>query len=88
METLPALDFECRRPVWSALSELFLDTNLNSADLDRIAQSRYSLEDLDSILLIAEQQLPPDAPKGAPTMTSWRASKVSTRPASAVPLVA
>ena len=44
-----------RRPVWSALSELFLDTSHSSGDLDRIAKtlamSPYSLEELDTILL-------------------------------------
>lgn len=48
-------DLEHRRPVWLAISELFLDTNLDSADLTRIAktlaQSPYSLEELDDILL-------------------------------------
>jgi hypothetical protein len=49
------VDIESRRPVWAALSELFLDTNLDSADLNRIAKtlaiSRYSLGELDQILL-------------------------------------
>src|SRR5258706_16230438 len=48
-------DVNSRRPVWSALSELFLDTNLDSAGLNRIANtlasSPYSLEELDQILL-------------------------------------
>jgi hypothetical protein len=48
-------DVESRRPVWIALSELFLDTTLDSADIDRIAKtlagSRYSLGELDRILL-------------------------------------
>jgi hypothetical protein len=49
------VDIESRRPVWAALSELFLDTNLDSADVNRIAKtlasSRYSLDELDQILL-------------------------------------
>jgi hypothetical protein len=48
-------DIESRRPVWAALSELFLDANLDSADVNRIAKtlagSRYSLHELDQILL-------------------------------------
>ena len=44
-----------RRPVWSALSELFLDTRLLSSDRDRIATalatSPYTIEQLDGILL-------------------------------------
>lgn len=51
----PEVDVESRRPVWAALSELFLDTNLDSADVNRIAKmlarSRYSLDELDQILL-------------------------------------
>jgi hypothetical protein len=48
-------DIEKRRPVWIALSELFLDTSFDDQDIARIAEqlavSPYSLEDLDSILL-------------------------------------
>jgi hypothetical protein len=55
MMRLSASDLECRRPVWSALSELFLDTNLQDNGLDRItkvlAQSPYSIEQLADILL-------------------------------------
>ena len=55
MDRLPPMSIDDRRPVWSALSELFLDTRLDSIDLDRIAQnlarSPYSLAELDSILL-------------------------------------
>jgi hypothetical protein len=51
----PALDLAARRPVWIALSELFLDTTLDSGDLDRIARALarapYSLDELDQILL-------------------------------------
>ncbi len=47
-------DLESRRPVWSVLSELFLDTWLDAADVSRIARtlvsSPYSLEELDEIL--------------------------------------
>jgi hypothetical protein len=50
-----SFDLDSRRPVWSALSELFLDTSLDSGDLNRIAgtlaSSPYSLEELDQILL-------------------------------------
>lgn len=52
---LPAIDdLERRRPVWEALSTLFLDTD---ASLDRrwraqvLADSRYSLDELEEILL-------------------------------------
>lgn len=52
---LPPLDVDIRRPVWGALSELFLDTELMPDDFERIgqllAQSPYSLEELDEILL-------------------------------------
>jgi hypothetical protein len=45
---------EERAPVWSALSELFLDTELEDADLDRIAAvlaaSPYSEDKLEEIL--------------------------------------
>jgi hypothetical protein len=48
-------DIATRRPVWSALSELFLDTSLDSSDYERLAarlaRSPYSLEELDRILL-------------------------------------
>ena len=48
-------DLENRRPVWSAMSDLFLDTALTAKDIQRIeralARSPYSLDDLDRILL-------------------------------------
>lgn len=48
---VPESELRDRRPVWSALSELFLDTRLLSADLDRIAKSLaaspYSIEKLE-----------------------------------------
>lgn len=54
-EPLSSSDLATRRPVWVALSELFLDTSLGSGDLDRIAdalaRSPYSIEELDTILL-------------------------------------
>jgi hypothetical protein len=53
--TLSSSEIETRRPVWSALSELFLDTTLTSRDLDRIAtvlaRSPYAPEELDRVLL-------------------------------------
>jgi hypothetical protein len=55
LKPFSASDLASRRPVWSALSELFLDTSLSSDDLDRIAnelaQSPYSIEELGAILL-------------------------------------
>lgn len=49
-----ALELEHRRPVWSALSELFLDASFDAADITRIARtlarSPYTLEELDDIL--------------------------------------
>ena len=43
-----------RRPVWEAMSELFLDTELQENSLSHIAstltQSPYSLDELESIL--------------------------------------
>ncbi len=46
-------DINTRKPVWSALSELWLDTELEERDLDRIAeimfQSGYSIEELHKI---------------------------------------
>ena len=51
----PHADVLNRRPVWGALSELFLDTNFDASDRDRIAgilaQSPYSVSDLEHILL-------------------------------------
>jgi hypothetical protein len=53
--TLSDGDLANRRPVWLALSELFLDTHLSSSDLDRLAKelarSPYSIVELDAILL-------------------------------------
>lgn len=53
--TLSNVDLANRRPVWLALSELFLDTHLSSSDLDRLATelagSPYSIDELDAILL-------------------------------------
>ena len=50
-----AADLTARRPVWVALSDLFLDTSLDATDLDRIATvlaaSPYSLRELDDIFL-------------------------------------
>jgi hypothetical protein len=50
----PANDLERRRPVWSVLSELFLDTELVEVDLVRIsavlAESGYSVQQLEEIL--------------------------------------
>jgi len=47
-------DLEARRPVWQALSELFLDTELQPADRKHIAlaihESPYSLEQAEEIL--------------------------------------
>lgn len=50
----PAVDLERRRPVWAALSELFLDTALQPEDLQRLADtlasSGYSRAELEQIL--------------------------------------
>lgn len=47
-------DLANRTPVWDALSELFLDTELQPEELERIgrtlATSPYSIEELDAIL--------------------------------------
>lgn len=49
-----AQDLERRRPVWEAMSELFLDTELDAKDRQRIADvlasSGYADEELDRIL--------------------------------------
>jgi hypothetical protein len=49
-----AKDLERRRPVWEAMSELFLDTQLGAKDHQRIANvlatSGYSARELDRIL--------------------------------------
>jgi hypothetical protein len=49
-----ATDLERRRPVWSALSELYLDTELDDRDHERIAavliDSGYSTGQLEEIL--------------------------------------
>ena len=51
---LAATDLPRRRPVWSVLSELYLDTELDDLDNARIASvlidSRYSAEQLEEIL--------------------------------------
>ena len=51
----PHADVLNRRPVWGALSELFLDTSFDASDKDRIAgilaQSPYNVSDLEHILL-------------------------------------
>lgn len=50
---LSAEEFERRRPVWMAVSEFWLDTELDDADFERIAgvmrASGYSLEELYAI---------------------------------------
>jgi hypothetical protein len=50
----PADDLENRRPVWDALSDLFLDTELQASDHERIARvlaaSPYSLDEIERIL--------------------------------------
>lgn len=49
----PPQDLEARRPVWDALSTLFLDTELSLLRDHRarlLAESPYTLEELDQIL--------------------------------------
>ena len=50
----PGEDIQRRRPVWEALSELFLDTELQEYDFARVsrvlAESGYTNEELHSIL--------------------------------------
>jgi hypothetical protein len=50
----PLLDLERRRPVWLAMSELFLDTELNDERLQtlaaRLKTSGYCVHELDTIL--------------------------------------
>ena len=46
-------DLECRRPVWLALSDLFLDTDVNlfrAGNARTLAASPYSVDELDWIL--------------------------------------
>jgi hypothetical protein len=51
---MPPNELDRRRPVWEAMSALFLDTELSAADHARIAGvlrgSGYSLDELDGIL--------------------------------------
>jgi hypothetical protein len=51
---MAATDLERRRPVWNVLSELYLDTELDDRDHERIAAvlvaSRYSAGQLEEIL--------------------------------------
>jgi hypothetical protein len=50
----PIDDLECRRPVWDALSTLFLDTDTSLTRPRRaqvLAASEYSLDELEDILL-------------------------------------
>ncbi len=55
MNELPN-DIETRKPVWNALSELYLDTELSTSDFERIAiilkQSGYTLSQLKEIDLL------------------------------------
>jgi len=47
------LDIEARKPVWEALSTLFLDTNvslLREYRTDKLAESPFTLEELEEIL--------------------------------------
>jgi hypothetical protein len=50
----PAEDLDRRRPVWEAMSEFFLDTELEAEDFERIAgvlqESGYSDTELEHIL--------------------------------------
>jgi hypothetical protein len=50
----PADDLDSRRPVWDAISEFYLDTELGADDLERIANvlrsSPYSEAELDHIM--------------------------------------
>lgn len=50
----PALDIDRRRPVWLALSELYLDTQLQASDHQRIADvivaSGYTLDEVEAML--------------------------------------
>lgn len=52
--SLPELEVDRRRPVWVALSDLYLDTELQPSDHDRIADtiigSGYSMEETERIL--------------------------------------
>ena len=51
---LSALEFERRKPVWSVLSEFWLDDQLSETDENRIAEillhSCYSLAEIDRVL--------------------------------------
>jgi hypothetical protein len=50
---LATLDVEARRPVWEALSTLFLDTDvslLHEYRATKLAESPYTLEELEQIL--------------------------------------
>ena len=50
----PSEDTACRRPVWQALSDMFLDTDTSlSRDwrVRELAQSSYSLAELEEILI-------------------------------------
>lgn len=50
----PAEEIDRRRPVWQAMSAFFLDTELDAADDERIADvlaaSGYSIDELERIL--------------------------------------
>ena len=52
---LRSSDLPYRRPVWAALSEIFLDTSFGEADYERLArvlgQSPYTAEELNVILV-------------------------------------
>lgn len=52
--SIPELEIDRRRPVWVALSDLYLDTELQPSDHDRIAgtivASGYSIDEIEKIL--------------------------------------
>lgn len=81
-------EIESRKPVWSALSELWLDTELQETDLNHIAsamaRSKYSLRELRAIYLyevapVVYPNLMTDAGEWAGFNEEWLYSEIEAK---------
>lgn len=84
----PSEDLKRRRPVWEVLSDMFLDTELQVSDHDRIAsrliESEYTLEEIREILMhevfpVCIPNLHSPAGEWAGIDLDWIEQKVLTR---------
>ena len=85
---LSVAEIESRKPVWSALSELWLDTELTEHDLNHIAsamaRSKYSLRELRAIYLyevapVVYSNLMNDAGEWAGFNEEWLYSEIEAK---------